>query len=104
MLWLNQVNDHFRNVDEILYHARVHPERRCNTLSEEEIDALYQKTVYVCTTAVSVNADDSKFPDDWLFKHRWVSYDPWLIHCTFSEFPSHQGQGKESKAFFEVGT
>ena len=27
----------------------------------------------VCRVAVSVNADDAKFPDDWLFKHRWVS-------------------------------
>jgi hypothetical protein len=24
--------------------------------------------------AVEVNADDTKFPDDWLFKYRWVGY------------------------------
>jgi hypothetical protein len=27
----------------------------------------------VCKVAVSVDADDTKFPDDWLFKYRWVS-------------------------------
>jgi len=57
--------------DEILYHAHIHPERRCNILTEDEITALHTNTVYVCKTAVSVNADDSKFPEDWLFKHRW---------------------------------
>jgi len=25
----------------------------------------------VCRVAVEVNADDSRFPDNWLFKHRW---------------------------------
>lgn len=58
--------------DEILYHARVHPEERCNTFTDEQLDALYKQTSEVCRVAVSVNADDSKFPDDWLFKHRWV--------------------------------
>ncbi|THH30183.1 hypothetical protein EUX98_g4001 [Antrodiella citrinella] len=58
--------------DEILYHARIHPERRCNTLQEDELLALHDKTQYVCRTAVAVNADDTKFPSNWLFKHRWV--------------------------------
>ncbi|OJT13229.1 hypothetical protein TRAPUB_10248 [Trametes pubescens] len=57
--------------DEILYHARVHPEERCNALSDEQLAALFKQTSEVCRIAVSVNADDSKFPDDWLFKHRW---------------------------------
>ncbi|KAI0638976.1 AtMMH-1 [Trametes polyzona] len=57
--------------DEILYHARVHPEERCNVLTDEQLDALYKQTAEVCRVAVSVNADDSKFPEDWLFKHRW---------------------------------
>ncbi|TEB39100.1 AtMMH-1 [Coprinellus micaceus] len=57
--------------DEILYHARVHPEQRCNTLSNEQIKEIYEKTIYVPRTAVDVNADDSLFPDNWLFKHRW---------------------------------
>ncbi|VDB95426.1 unnamed protein product [Peniophora sp. CBMAI 1063] len=57
--------------DEILYHARVHPEQRCHTLSEEQISALHLQTSEVCRIAVEANADDSKFPIDWLFKHRW---------------------------------
>ncbi|KAI0252709.1 hypothetical protein BJV78DRAFT_1124215, partial [Lactifluus subvellereus] len=57
--------------DEVLYHARIHPEQRCNSLSEEQIQALHQQIRHVCTFAVEVNADDSRFPDDWLFKYRW---------------------------------
>jgi len=62
-----------RNLDEILYHARIHPETKCNTLSADELKELHQWIRQVCKTAVAVNADDSKFPDNWLFKHRWVS-------------------------------
>ncbi|KAJ2933571.1 hypothetical protein H1R20_g3519, partial [Candolleomyces eurysporus] len=58
--------------DEILYHARVHPEQRCNTLSTEQIQKLHHNTVYVTQTAVDVNADDKLFPENWLFKHRWT--------------------------------
>ncbi|KAI0809259.1 hypothetical protein BC629DRAFT_1483773 [Irpex lacteus] len=57
--------------DEILYHSRIHPERRCNTLSEDELTALHHQTQHVCKVAVEANADDTKFPEDWLFKHRW---------------------------------
>ncbi|OSX67900.1 hypothetical protein POSPLADRAFT_1108213, partial [Postia placenta MAD-698-R-SB12] len=57
--------------DEILYHARVHPEQRCNTLADSQLQALHTQTSEVCRIAVEVNADDTKFPDDWLFKHRW---------------------------------
>ncbi|CAL1696716.1 unnamed protein product [Somion occarium] len=57
--------------DEILYHAGVHPERRCNTLAPFEVQKLHEQTQYVCKTAVAVNADDTKFPENWLFKHRW---------------------------------
>ncbi|KAJ7293819.1 AtMMH-1 [Mycena rebaudengoi] len=57
--------------DEILYNARVHPEQRCNTLTNDQLVALHEQTSDVCSTAVAVNADDSKFPEHWLFKHRW---------------------------------
>lgn len=60
--------------DEILYHAHIHPEERCNGLTDEQIEKLHEHTSEVCRIAVEVNADDSKFPDDWLFKHRWVNY------------------------------
>jgi len=32
---------------------------------------LHHKIGEVCRIAVSVNADDDKFPEHWLFKHRW---------------------------------
>ncbi|KAJ3510860.1 hypothetical protein NMY22_g15840 [Coprinellus aureogranulatus] len=57
--------------DEILYHARIHPEQRCNTLTDQQIKELHEKTIYVARTAVDANADDSLFPENWLFKHRW---------------------------------
>ncbi|KAF9454972.1 AtMMH-1 [Macrolepiota fuliginosa MF-IS2] len=57
--------------DEVLYHARIHPEQRCNALSQCQKQALHEKIVYVCETATAVNADDSQFPEDWLFRHRW---------------------------------
>ena len=60
--------------DEVLYHSRIHPEQRCNTLEEDQIKALHSSVGYVCETAVKVDAEASKFPDDWLFKHRWVHF------------------------------
>ncbi|ESK95566.1 formamidopyrimidine-dna glycosylase [Moniliophthora roreri MCA 2997] len=57
--------------DEILYHSRVHPEQRSNTLSMEQLTSLHQHMQNVCQTAIAVDADDSKFPENWLFKHRW---------------------------------
>ncbi|ETW87707.1 hypothetical protein HETIRDRAFT_154087 [Heterobasidion irregulare TC 32-1] len=59
--------------DEVLYHSRVHPEQRCNTLSEDQLIALHHQIIEVCRIAVEANADDAKFPQDWLFKHRWSS-------------------------------
>ncbi|KAG5654563.1 hypothetical protein H0H81_000088 [Sphagnurus paluster] len=35
------------------------------------VAALHHQTGEICRFAVSVNADDSKFPDHWLFQHRW---------------------------------
>jgi len=60
--------------DEILYNARIHPEQRCNTLSSEQLTTLHYQTRSVCEVAVAANADESKFPGHWLFKHRWVTY------------------------------
>lgn len=63
----------FSALDEVLYHSCVHPEQRCNTLSEDQLIALHHQIIEVCRIAVEANADDAKFPQDWLFKHRWVS-------------------------------
>jgi len=39
--------------------------------ADAQTQALYTQTAEICRIAVEANADDSKFPDDWLFKHRW---------------------------------
>ncbi|PRP79924.1 hypothetical protein PROFUN_12413 [Planoprotostelium fungivorum] len=57
--------------DEILYHSAIHPERRANSLSEEEVQRLYDSTLYVCRLAVECLADHFKFPSHWLFMKRW---------------------------------
>ncbi|KAJ5631257.1 uncharacterized protein N7484_011357 [Penicillium longicatenatum] len=57
--------------DEILYHAKIHPEQISNTLSDGQIKELHTAMYYVFTTALDVLADSEKFPEHWLFKHRW---------------------------------
>lgn len=85
--------------DEVLYHARVHPEQRCNTLSEEQVERVWKWTVEVCRVAVEANADDTKFPEDWLFKHRWVSPRPlYTLSTVFTHSSTGQGQREESQS------
>ncbi|KAJ5679453.1 Ribosomal protein S13-like H2TH [Penicillium macrosclerotiorum] len=57
--------------DEILYHAKIHPEQYSNTLNNDQIKELNTSIHYVCSTALEVLADSEKFPEHWLFKHRW---------------------------------
>lgn len=57
--------------DEILYHAKLHPEQYSNTFSPEQLKTLHSSILHICGTAVDLLADASKFPDDWLFSHRW---------------------------------
>ncbi|KAG2045225.1 hypothetical protein BDR03DRAFT_847913, partial [Suillus americanus] len=57
--------------DEILYQAQVHPEQRCNTLQQIQVEALHREVADVCRIAVEANADDDKYPNHWIFKHRW---------------------------------
>lgn len=58
--------------DEIMYNARIHPEQYSNTLSTEQISQLHKSIHYVCGLAVETLADSTKFPEEWLFKHRWA--------------------------------
>ncbi|PWY95048.1 hypothetical protein BO94DRAFT_542321 [Aspergillus sclerotioniger CBS 115572] len=57
--------------DEILYHAKIHPEQYSNTLDDDQIKELHSALHYVCSTSVDLLADSEKFPANWLFKHRW---------------------------------
>jgi formamidopyrimidine-DNA glycosylase len=57
--------------DEILYNSKLHPEQYSDTLDSAQIKRLHESMMYICQTAVELLADSTKFPDDWLFKHRW---------------------------------
>lgn len=57
--------------DEIMYNAKMHPEQYANTLSDEQIEQLHKSIHYICGTACELLADSERFPEDWLFKHRW---------------------------------
>ena len=57
--------------DEIMYDSRIHPEQYSNTLTPAQIKQLHKSIHYVCSFAVDNLADSSKFPEEWLFKHRW---------------------------------
>lgn len=54
-----------------MYHAKVHPEQYSNTLSDDQIKEIHSSINCVCSTALDVLADSEKFPEHWLFKHRW---------------------------------
>ena len=57
--------------DEIMYDAKIHPEQYSNALTPAQIKQLYKSIHYICSFAVDNLADSSKFPEEWLFKHRW---------------------------------
>jgi len=57
--------------DEILYHSKIHPEQYCHTLTDAQVKQLHYSIHYVCSTSVDLLGDSERFPEDWLFKHRW---------------------------------
>lgn len=57
--------------DEVLFNARIHPEQYSNTFSDVQVAQLHKSLMYVCDFACEVLSDSSKFPEGWLFKHRW---------------------------------
>jgi formamidopyrimidine-DNA glycosylase len=57
--------------DEIMYHAKIHPEQRSDTLSDGQLKQLHKSIHYICGTAVELLGDEEKFPDTWLFNYRW---------------------------------
>lgn len=57
--------------DEILYQARIRPDRATSSLSRAEVAALRKTLLAIVRRAVSVDADADRFPRTWLFHHRW---------------------------------
>jgi len=58
--------------DEILWRARLKPDRRLSSLSSAEREQLFLKTKWVCAKAIEIIGKDySDPPRSWLFLHRW---------------------------------
>ncbi|KAL5216375.1 hypothetical protein ABZP36_007776 [Zizania latifolia] len=57
--------------DEVLYQSRIHPLQVASSLSREICEALHRSIQKVVKYAVEVDADCDRFPEDWLFHHRW---------------------------------
>lgn len=57
--------------DEVLFQARLHPERPAHELDAEEVSRLYAAISDVCRVACDKLADSDLFPGDWLFSYRW---------------------------------
>ncbi len=57
--------------DEVLFHAKLHPEQYCDEFSDAQIKTLYGSIRYVCQTAVDLLGDSDQFPNGWLFQYRW---------------------------------
>lgn len=58
--------------DEILWRARIRPERRVVSLDSSERLALFNSLRFVCRGAMKYIAPDfSDPPKSWLFRHRW---------------------------------
>lgn len=81
--------------DEVLYQAKLSPHRRCDSLHDEEIRRLRTKLRYVIRKAVECDADYRRFPESWLFRHRWQ-----LRDSKKDEIRDHAGQ---RVAFDKIG-
>jgi formamidopyrimidine-DNA glycosylase len=58
-------------VDEMLYQAKIHPERSGNTISTKEYKLLYQKMQEILKLAINEEAEYTRFPDSYLVTFRW---------------------------------
>lgn len=61
--------------DEVLYQARIAPNRPARSLRRLESSRLRSRLRAVLSTAVRARADSDRFPKTWLFHHRW-DHDP----------------------------
>ncbi len=57
--------------DEVLYQAKIAPQRAGSSLSSTELGALRKAILRVLQLAVDAGADHEKYPDTWMFHHRW---------------------------------
>lgn len=57
--------------DEVLYIARIRPDRLAKTLTKPEVKRLIEAIRVVLDQAIEVGADKEQLPADWLFHRRW---------------------------------
>jgi formamidopyrimidine-DNA glycosylase len=57
--------------DEVLFQARIDPQRRAGSLQRRERRALHRALGHVIRTAVEADARKASLPRTWLFHHRW---------------------------------
>ena len=57
--------------DEVLYQAKIAPQRPASSLSGSEYSALRKSIEKVIKVSVDAGVDEEKFPKTWLFHHRW---------------------------------
>jgi formamidopyrimidine-DNA glycosylase len=57
--------------DEVLYQARIAPQRRAGTLTDDEIRRLRARLKVVIETSVRARNDSDRYPRTWLFHDRW---------------------------------
>jgi formamidopyrimidine-DNA glycosylase len=57
--------------DEVLYRARIDPRMPGHELDNIRCERLRDALRYVIDIALAANADDSKYPSNWLFHYRW---------------------------------
>jgi formamidopyrimidine-DNA glycosylase len=57
--------------DEVLYQARLRPDRPALALRIEETARLRSRLLGIVKRAVAVDADSDRFPRGWLFHRRW---------------------------------
>ncbi len=63
--------------DEILHQARIHPERRANTLEETEWKQVYERMQEIIRMAISHDADYELYPKTYLIHKRgWTQQTP----------------------------
>lgn len=58
-------------VDDCCLAGKIHPSKRTDTLTEDDIRSLITGIKTVCEKSVSVGGQSSKFPDNWIFHIRW---------------------------------
>ena len=57
--------------DEVLFQARLDPQRRADSLTLAEVSRLRAKLLSIIKRAVACGADDRRYPRTWLFHQRW---------------------------------